>query len=72
MRLRRSDAFDWRDHIGGEVALLALLGVTGAVLSFWQSSRLGEEEIDARTRARLRPGASPAVTSTPDDPAKAS
>lgn len=57
MRLRRSTGFDWRDHIGGEAALLALLTITGSIITFWLTSRQAEAEIDARTKARLRPNA---------------
>jgi len=64
MRLRRSTGFDWRDHIGGEAALLAMLTIAGSLVTFWLTSRQSEAEIDARTRARLQPRSSSGDTAT--------
>jgi len=57
----RSAGSDWRDHLGGTIALLSLGVLSGAAALAWRASRRAEDEIDARTKARLQPHGTPAA-----------
>lgn len=55
MRRHRKETPSLLDHLGGELAAVALVGLIGLAAATWRASRAAQYGIDARTRARLTP-----------------
>jgi hypothetical protein len=62
VKLQRKSALDWRDHVGGEIVVLSIMLLGTAVITAWRASRQAEDNLNARTWARLLPPQEP----TPD------